>query len=936
MDDQHDQLYEELSCTYNDGSGFYNRRVAVDADVNISPVCLNSCDPCEINHSLSFDGEDDYVIIDNLILNQPQTITVGMSVKINRIDGYLDAQTKFLENDRSGGQFEIGYDQIEQAYFSGIKIGSTWYKVFAPVLVGEWVELIVTTSRISNEIKIYIDGVLIDNNSFPEGDWYAPSQTPFYLMGEATNYNKCIEGHLNDLRISTSIYDNINTELNLYGINQNLLAYWNFNEGEGTTLNDLSGNGKNGTIYGATWSTDVPQNTTTNPSLDLTWSVQVSAQQGTLTDIDNYLGTADGATNEFDASADELEPPVSPGDNLQIYFPHPEWDNLLGDYFSSDIRPEVDLLDTMQVWDMVVTSNVAGDVSLSFTFDDVPEVPVILERVSSGVRTNLSSGDTYSVTLEAEEEVLLRVSVGDNTPPSLAIDSFPDGPAVYLTGSTRSLTWTADDGFEYDSAFVHLSLDSGQTYSYVDVLGPVTSYQWTVPDLEDDITYGGMLRVEGRDYAGNTALIVNNKPFVIVGDSLGTSINAGWTLWGSPVVPAVDSMHLSLGDDFDGYWSTFDYLNGGYTYDGFLYQNRGYWLASMEDTEVDVLGGVSDTAVTMSLSPGWMLITNPLVLDVAVDSLLFNDDSQTLEYADAVNAGWVNVIYGHDASGYHTADVLKPWHGYWLAVLSDRIHLTFPIHNTPAEEVRENREDYWAINFSASGENVMDDMLVIGYHEQATDGFDMEYDHFTPPASPGNNQLQLSVAHPEWNLMLGDHFSSDIRSAIPNGSFKEWVVNLNTNLESITLEAQLLNIPEDLEVGYSTNGGIYFGDLREAGALSLQTNENVIIRVGSQVLSLDEARIPVDYALNQNYPNPFNPTTMITYGLPKDGMVQVSIYDVMGREVRNLVSGFKDAGYHSVTWDARNMSGESVAAGMYIYTIQAGEFRSTKKMVLLK
>ena len=64
----------------------------------------------------------------------------------------------------------------------------------------------------------------------------------------------------------------------------------------------------------------------------------------------------------------------------------------------------------------------------------------------------------------------------------------------------------------------------------------------------------------------------------------------------------------------------------------------------MEDTEVDVLGGVSDTAVTMSLSPGWMLITNPLVLDVAVDSLLFNDDSQTLGYADAVNAGWVNVI----------------------------------------------------------------------------------------------------------------------------------------------------------------------------------------------------------------------------------------------------------------------------------------------------
>ena len=75
---------------------------------------------------------------------------------------------------------------------------------------------------------------------------------------------------------------------------------------------------------------------------------------------------------------------------------------------------------------------------------------------------------------------------------------------------------------------------------------------------------------------------------------------------------------------------------------------------------------------------------------------------------------------------------------------------------------------------------------------------------------------------------------------------------------------------------------------------------------------------------------------MIAYGLPKDGMVQILIYDVVGREVRKLLSGFKAPGYHPVTWDARNMSGESVAAGMYIYTIQAGEFRAIKKMVLLK
>ena len=124
----------------------------------------------------------------------------------------------------------------------------------------------------------------------------------------------------------------------------------------------------------------------------------------------------------------------------------------------------------------------------------------------------------------------------------------------------------------------------------------------------------------------------------------------------------------------------------------------------MEETEVDIIGDVSDTAVSLPLNLGWMLITNPLVLDVAVDSLLFNDGAQTLEYAEAVNAGWVNVIYGHNAAGYQTVEVLKPWQGYWLAVLYNDINMTFPIHNTPAEAIREQREDYWAINFNASSD----------------------------------------------------------------------------------------------------------------------------------------------------------------------------------------------------------------------------------------
>ena len=102
------------------------------------------------------------------------------------------------------------------------------------------------------------------------------------------------------------------------------------------------------------------------------------------------------------------------------------------------------------------------------------------------------------------------------------------------------------------------------------------------------------------------------------------------------------------------------------------------------------------------------------------------------------------------------------------------------------------------------------------------------------------------------------------------------------------------------------------------------------------VLSIDESMIPEVFALHQNYPNPFNPTTMINYDIPEAQVVSIMIYDIMGREIRTLINEFQEVGYRNIRWDARDNLGRSVSAGMYIYTIQAGDFRQVKKMVLLK
>ena len=97
-----------------------------------------------------------------------------------------------------------------------------------------------------------------------------------------------------------------------------------------------------------------------------------------------------------------------------------------------------------------------------------------------------------------------------------------------------------------------------------------------------------------------------------------------------------------------------------------------------------------------------------------------------------------------------------------------------------------------------------------------------------------------------------------------------------------------------------------------------------------------EPVIPVTFTLHQNFPNPFNPITNLRYDLPEQAQVTLTIYDLMGREVIQLVNTTQEAGYRSVQWDATDSFGKPVSAGVYLYQIRAGEFVQTRKMILLK
>jgi hypothetical protein len=187
-----------------------------------------------------------------------------------------------------------------------------------------------------------------------------------------------------------------------------------------------------------------------------------------------------------------------------------------------------------------------------------------------------------------------------------------------------------------------------------------------------------------------------------------------------------------------------------------------------------------------------------------------------------------------------------------------------------------------------------------------------------------------------------------------------------------SISSNLTFLPEELSWTFSDNGLFFSG--RQSGAQRLP-NGNTLITVAynNRIFEVSlEGEIIWDYNINdssigiprarkygtdyfnsnnlsklndglghnfeliQNYPNPFNPVTTLLYDLPEDALVNITIYDMMGRVVSNLVSSQQNAGYKSIQWNATNNTGQPVSAGLYLYTIQAGKFRQTKKMVLLK
>lgn len=204
-----------------------------------------------------------------------------------------------------------------------------------------------------------------------------------------------------------------------------------------------------------------------------------------------------------------------------------------------------------------------------------------------------------------------------------------------------------------------------------------------------------------------------------------------------------------------------------------------------------------------------------------------------------------------------------------------------------------------------------------------------------PPAKPQN--LLVTVyntglnSHPKlnWDVNLED----DVQTASP-GYLIERKINSGT-WSQIAAVGGTTTQYIDYAVNYAGSGAnIAYYKIRAKdtqGLISVYSDINSIQYGDAWKIGTDQEKVVSEYSLLQNYPNPFNPVTNISFSIPKNGLVTLKVYDILGSEVAELVNEVREAGNYSVTFNALDLP-----SGIYFYTLTTGNFNATKKLILLK
>ena len=235
--------------------------------------------------------------------------------------------------------------------------------------------------------------------------------------------------------------------------------------------------------------------------------------------------------------------------------------------------------------------------------------------------------------------------------------------------------------------------------------------------------------------------------------------------------------------------------------------------------------------------------------------------------------------------------------------------------------------------YKGTGEFVITDLIFLG----ATKAFTMTSGGFATLVSTTPYQVRgLGYEDP----LLPVELTSFVSSVSGNNVTLNWTTASESNNSGFEIERSIVN-GEWSKVGNVSGNGTTtvsnnysFSDRNLASGNYNYRLKQIDFNGNFEYFNLSNEvniGVPDNFELSQNYPNPFNPSTTINYSLPTDSKVNIRLFDMSGKEVATLVNEDKTAGYYSVNFNASSLS-----SGVYYYSINANNFTSTKKMMLIK
>ncbi|UCE19113.1 MAG: T9SS type A sorting domain-containing protein, partial [Gemmatimonadota bacterium] len=375
-----------------------------------------------------------------------------------------------------------------------------------------------------------------------------------------------------------------------------------------------------------------------------------------------------------------------------------------------------------------------------------------------------------------------------------------------------------------------------------------------------------------------------------------------WNLISLPVVP-VSADVLDKMYDHGPYW----HYSGSYRAAEFLQGGLGYFVHCTGGNQYNLIGYPLQY-YTLHLKTGWNLIGS-LLEPVSVSSIIDLSTGRPAVESSIVP----NSLFGFNGEDYYGTDIVEPGLGYWIFALTDCIIEVKSTENVPIKRTSSNlKQADWVSHVSISGSR-QSSVLEFGQAASASDVFECDFDLLLPPPGPTKDERSAF-------LSMSDGHVFELQRDIRNLGSSRWMLLIDIGEDAVQVTWDISHLPDELTITARVDSREI--DMRKVEELSVS---------GKTSFEIVVEPLPQQYALHQNYPNPFNPDTEIGFTLPQATHVTLTVYNILGQVMAELIDSEMEAGYHSVLWN-----GENAVSGIYFYSMKAKDFSETKKMVLMK